>query len=259
MSDFTDNSGPDSGLPSEKETSVLHRIMSFLFNKADDSPQDSHEHNDAGHKLSVSEDAIYSHNSHVEPKDSPVTELGLGHLEKGMNDFHFHDDSLIINEMLGHSPDNFIHPVNQNGVSIDHHIALLTPEHLSHVNTSNDDVLFSHTDPDSEFDTGRILSFENIGVYHGDLNHVAIANDLGHSVILDASDIIDMGNHLVITGHEMDSIEFQDHGWTKVDTGTQLPAGVEERDGFNTYVHESGAVVHIEAVIHTHFDPHGAV
>ncbi len=35
------------------------------------------------------------------------------------------------------------------------------------------------------------------------------------------------------------------------------PEGIDPREGFETFVHDSGAIVQIESVIHTNFDPHG--
>lgn len=131
-------------------------------------------------------------------------------------------------------------PINQNSLEVD--IAQAA-------DIIDDDHLF----------TGKIISFESVSVYNSAVHQQFIANDVGHNVMLDAEDVLDMGNNLVITGHYMDSVNFQDEGWTHIEQDIHLPSGIDPREGFDTFVHESGAVVQIESVIHTSFEPNGAI
>lgn len=131
-------------------------------------------------------------------------------------------------------------PINQNSLEVD----------IAHASDLiHDDHLF----------TGKIVSFETVAVYNSAVHQQFIANDIGHNVMLDATDVLDMGNNLVITGHHMDSVNFQDTGWTHIEQDILMPQGIAPREGFDTFIHESGAVVQIESVIHTNFDPNGAV
>jgi hypothetical protein len=174
-------------------------------------------------------------------------------------DFHMGDDGPLSQDVPQNGSEASTGAVNQNSDVIKDSSSSLADDGSSPKGNTYEDVLFhaENTIPGSDFDPGRILSFDTLTTMEAPLEKLPVANDLGHNVVLEASDILDMGNNLIITGHELDSVNFQDEGWTKIDHDESYLAGVEPREGYNTYVHESGAVVQIESVIHTNFDHDG--
>lgn len=175
--------------------------------------------------------------------------------KSGLDDFNFHDSGLIPHEAATGAENNNGLPANQNYVNLQDHIATFSSEDFLQSNSSNDDII--HPSNEKEAIVGRIFSFESLNIYPTDLPLGQALNDIGHNVKLDASDILDMGNHLVITGHDQDSICFQDAGWTMLSNEDLPSLGLESLDGYNTFVHESGAIVQIEGIIHTQFNPDG--
>lgn len=83
------------------------------------------------------------------------------------------------------------------------------------------------------------------------------ANDLGHSIHLEVDDVIGLGNNLFITGDELDFIEFVEAGWDKLEEPMELSSDTDAHQGYDTFVHESGAIVHIENLISTNYDEPG--
>lgn len=163
----------------------------------------------------------------------------------------FHDDRIIV-----HDRDQDIYaPVNQNGVHIQDHIAILSENALSDMRSSNDDIDASPLQQNAE---GVIYSYESINAFPSEAQNLSALNDMGHNVKIEASDILEMGNHLMITGNDHDAIIFQDTGWTLLDSDEYASLGIDNVDGFDTYVHESGAILQVDQIIHTHFDPNGA-
>lgn len=107
--------------------------------------------------------------------------------------------------------------------------------------------------------TGGIIDFNNVSVLADNYQLPKASNDVGYTVKLDSTDILDLGNNIVITGHDTDSIHFEDTGWFKLNKNDPLPGGILKQDGFDVYMHESGAIVQIEHAIMINYHDPGSV
>ncbi len=61
-----------------------------------------------------------------------------------------------------------------------------------------------------------------------------------------SNDVIDMGNNIIIDGSEITFLSFQDEGWEKVEEMGNLPEGTDISQGYDTYIHDSGAIIQID-------------
>lgn len=131
----------------------------------------------------------------------------------------------------------------------------LNQGHEKSVIADNDDILQISEDHEdlSGFFSGSTVNFNALNQLTDNLSDLNVANDMGNNVKLDATDILDLGNSLIITGDVLDSVEFEDGGWTKLDQNAPLPQGIEFREGYDTFIHESGAVVQIDHIIQTNY------
>jgi hypothetical protein len=261
MSNSIGNGNSGSGAQGS-EPGFFGRIFNFFFGHSAD--HQSHEHRSLDHSQDYvafnSDNKLVEDRPQVLPQDlAPhvpdhfLQKTGLifmGSQEKDA--FTIHDDKLISTNNVPHCQDNEIIPANQNNFSFNDHMA----DKISPLQGNNDDILSGMLVANS--DEGKIISAHSFSNVEPTVRDIHIANDLGHNVVLDASDILNMGNNLIITGHELDCVNFQDEGWAKIDDWNHLPSGIEPREGYNTYMHESGAIVQIESVIHTNFDPNGS-
>ncbi len=258
---MSSSNGNDSG--SGTSNSGGHGVFSWLINFVLGRP----EHNqptdaaqpkfdaDTGLKLVVSQDTGLVHNLFDQNNDTSPT-----FSEQTPSDqLQMYDDSKMIHDFIRLNQESPLQPINQNSNTNFERPAALTADGIPHFNNSNDDVLVyaGGEDKDYTLNDGIMLSAANFYQFDSQTDLFPAVNDQGQNVLLDASDILGMGNNLIITGHELDSVSFQDEGWTMLDRDLPLPAGMEPKDGFNTYIHESGAIVQIESVIHTHFDNDG--
>lgn len=251
MSNASDNSG------------FFSKIMSLLFGGSGP-VQDTHDapgsenfadnqaqFNDAdsGMKLVVSHDQAWGDNISPHSSDMPNTiSEGPSFYDKDFSSFTMVDTDL---------PHTSV--VNQNASSFVDSLLPIQDSDASNLNTGQDDVITTQVASlhDLGMDLGSILNASAITTFNTEYHNLEVANDAGHNVLLDASDVLDMGNNLVITGHELDSINFQDDGWTRIDYNEPHPLGIEPMEGFITYIHDTGAIVQIDSIIHTNHDPHG--
>jgi len=256
-SNGNDNSG--SGTSNGGGHGVFNWLINFVLGRSEDSvPTDTtHLTSDAdtGLKLVVSQDTDLVHNLFDQNHDSSPTLSD----QTPSDQLQMYDDSEMIHDFIRLNQESPLQPINQNSDTDYERPAVLTSDGIPHFNNSNDDVLVyaGGEDKDYTLNDGIMLSAANFYQFDSQTDLFPAVNDQGQNVVLDASDILGMGNNLIITGHELDSVSFQDEGWTMLDHDLPLPAGMEPKDGFNTYMHESGAIVQIESVIHTHFDHDG--
>ncbi len=219
MSDFHDNGG------------LFSRIFNFIFGSssskdASDHSQkigpvhhgaDEHGAADSKLKLVVSQHGENSSDMLNKIAGPPIlastpTMFDKAHTtDSPFHNAHADHDSV----MPGH--EDHVGAVNQNTVSFMDHLPSFNDGNFSHLSTSNDDVLNNSIGSISKasLDVGRIVSADNIPAFENHIDHTAVANDAGHNVVLDASDILNMGNNLIITGNQLDSVNFQDEGWLK--------------------------------------------
>ncbi|MGB0934525.1 MAG: hypothetical protein ACPGXY_00490 [Alphaproteobacteria bacterium] len=128
----------------------------------------------------------------------------------------------------------------------------IRPEDLYFVDNTDD--LFHGVSGDPlDFNEQDVINFENLSALTPE-EDMDILNDVAHKIPLEAQEIIGMGNHLIIDGDSAyDFVDFQEQGWTKLTPGDLLPEGVDVSEGYDTYVHESGAIVQIDEHLNTNF------
>lgn len=101
----------------------------------------------------------------------------------------------------------------------------------------------------SYFVTSPIIDLRDISNLVESVENLNIANDGIQQVFLSSNDILDHGDILVIDGSHIDSVVIEDAGWMHVDDDPQLAI----KDGYDAYVHESGAMIMVDANININF------